>query len=74
MIYKLFDNYSLETANDVNEFSDFFSKFRPEIFSRNVDLRLSDLLSDNEKDSADDDALILSANTHLSSYFTLYSD
>lgn len=49
MIYKLFDNYSLEIANDVNEFSDFFSKYRPEVFSGNVDLRLPDLLSDNEK-------------------------
>lgn len=49
MDFKLFDNYSIRPAENVKEFSNFFSQNRPEIFSDNVDLKLPDLLTELEK-------------------------
>lgn len=49
MDIKLFDNYSLRIADDVKEFSKFFSQNRPVLFSGNIDLKLSNILTEQEK-------------------------
>ncbi len=49
MDIKLFDSYSLRIADDVKEFSKFFSQNRPVLFSGNIDLKLSNILTEQEK-------------------------
>lgn len=49
MDIKLFDNYSIKIADDVKEFSSFFSQNRPVLFSDNIDLKLSNVLTEHEK-------------------------
>lgn len=48
MDYKLFDDYRIEVAKDINEFDDFFMTNRPKIFGSNIDLNLRSILSEEE--------------------------
>jgi predicted GNAT family acetyltransferase len=54
MDYKLFDNYSIKIAEDAKEFAAFFSQNRPVIFSGGVELKLSTLLTEQEKSCIED--------------------
>lgn len=49
MDIKLFDNYSIRITDDEKEFSSFFSENRPVLFSNNIDLKLSNILTEHEK-------------------------
>ncbi len=46
---KLFSGYSIRIAEDAKEFEDFFNRNRPAVFSNDVDLRLSAVLTHKEK-------------------------
>lgn len=49
MDIKLFDSYSIRITDDEKEFSSFFSQNRPVLFSDNIDLKLSKILTEQEK-------------------------
>ncbi len=49
MDIKLFDSYSIRITDDEKEFSSFFSQNRPVLFSDNIDLKLSNILTEQEK-------------------------
>jgi len=63
MDIKLFDNYSIKIVVDVKEFDDFLSQHRSIIFSNDFDLKLTTILTDQEK---------ANINELSKSYETLY--